>query len=299
MQQVTSPDPNATRYEHLIRLVRVARGLEAGGYYNAAKLFWATAFSEEIRASNQQGVPTSADELNREMEAATDALEAAGAKPELLAVLKIGRQAAHENRTILQTEIPQVYVCRACGEIILGRDPHRCPACSARELTLREFPAVYFLEPLHPEQALEALAVAPNELEDAIKGLSEEQLAQLEKPGEWAIRDALFHLLLAQGLLAGRVEKMLAQDNPPLAGVAAWAIADEEALSAREILERFRASRQATVERLERMSGEDWWRTGQHDEFGEVTILQQASYFAKHDQSHLPQIVAIRQAIGA
>lgn len=33
---------------------------------------------------------------------------------------------------------------------------------------------------------------------------------------------------------------------------------------------------------------------GQHDEFGQVTILQQASYFSKHDYS-FPQIEVIRQ----
>ena len=38
-------------------------------------------------------------------------------------------------------------------------------------------------------------------------------------------------------------------------------------------------------------------RQGQHGEFGEVTVLQQASYFAKHDQSHLPQLDAIRRVL--
>ncbi len=45
--------------------------------------------------------------------------------------------------------------------------------------------------------------------------------------------------------------------------------------------------------------GQIRWRTGHHDEFGEVTVLQQASYFAKHERSHLPQIAESRRAIGA
>ena len=43
---------------------------------------------------------------------------------------------------------------------------------------------------------------------------------------------------------------------------------------------------------------EDWWRTGWHEEFGAVTVLQQASYFAKHDHAHLTQIEAARRALG-
>ena len=287
------------RYERFIRLVRVAGGLEAGGYYNAAKLLWAIVFSQAIRASSEQGAPIDADELDCEMKAAINGLIAEGAKPELITALQHGRQGARENRTIPWTEIPPVFVCRTCGEVALGEAPQRCPTCDARALTFREFPPVYFLEPLHPQQALAALVSAPDEVEELVKGLSEEQMARPPRSGEWAIRNVLSHLLVAQGLLAGRVKKMLAEDNPSLKGVAAWAIGGEESLSAREILERYRASRQATVERLKRISVQDWWRTAQHEEFGQVTLLQQASYFAKHDCYHLPQIEAIRRAIGA
>ena len=298
---------NVKSYEHLIRLVRVARGLEAGGYYNAAKLFWAIAFSEDLHASNEQGVPLEVDDLDREMQIAIDTLGAAGAKPELIAALQYGRQAAREDRTIPWTEIPPIYVCRTCGEIALGQAPQRCPepvegrcpTCGARALTFREFPPVYYLEPLSPQQVMAALVSGPDEVEDAVKGLSEEQMTQPPRPGEWAIRDVLWHLLMAQSVFAGRVEKMLAEDNPSLEGIAVWTIEGEESLSARDILTRYRDSRTATVEQLKAMSPGDWWRTARHEEFVQFTILQQASYFAKHECSHLPQIDAIRQASGA
>jgi len=38
----------------------------------------------------------------------------------------------------------------------------------------------------------------------------------------------------------------------------------------------------------------DWWRTGEHEEFGTVTLRQQVSYFAAHELTHLPQIEALR-----
>ena len=294
---MTATELNVKSYEHLIRLVRVARGLEAGGYYNAAKLFWATAFSDELRASNEHGVPLEADDLDSEMQTAIDTLEATGVKPELMAALQYGRQAAREDRTIPWTEIPQVYVCRTCGEIALGQAPQRCPICGAQALTFREFTPVYYLEPLSPPQVMAALVSGPDEVEVAVEGLSEEQMTQPPRPGEWAIRGVLWHLLMAQSVFAGRVEKMLAEDDPSLEGVAVWAIEGAESLSVRDILARHRDSRAATVEQLKAMSPGDWWRTARHEEFVQFTILQQASYFAKHERSHLPQIAAIRQAI--
>ncbi|MFQ6087965.1 MAG: DinB family protein, partial [Candidatus Methanofastidiosia archaeon] len=272
---------------------------EAGGYYNAAKLFWAMAFSEELHVSNEQGVPLEVDDLDREMQIAIDTLRAAGAKAELIAALKYGRKAVREDRTIPWTEIPEIYVCRTCGEITLGQAPQRCPTCGARALTFREFLPVYYLEPLSPQQVMTALISGPDEVEDAIKGLSEEQMTQPSRPCKWAIRDVLWHLLMAQSIFAGRVEKMLTEDNPSLEGIAVWTIEGEESLSARDILARYRDSRMATVDQLKAMSPSDWWRTARHEEFVQFTILQQASYFAKHERSHLRQIDAIRQAIGA
>ncbi len=289
-----------SEYENLIRLARVARGLEqAGGFYNASKLFWAALFSEEIRASNEQGIPKSAEELDREAQVAYEWLKSRGAKPELIAALEHGRAGVRENRTIAESEIPAVFVCRTCGEMILGQPSQPCPTCGAHLLTWREFLPVYLLEPLSPQQVLAALASGATEIEAAVKGLSDAQMAQSPRAGEWAIRDLLSHLLVAQGLCAGRVEKMLTKAHPEITSLAAWRLENMEALSASETLKRYRTSRQKTVDRLKEISAQDWWRTGHHDEFGEVTVLQQTSYFAKHEPTHLPQIAAIRRAIGA
>jgi uncharacterized damage-inducible protein DinB len=288
-------DPNSTNLDFSLRLGRLARGLEANGYYNIAKLCWALAYADTIKVNSKIGVPTTSVELEHELEFVINTLVATGAPPEILTALQAGRHGVQENRPILWTEIPEVFVCRHCGEIILGQAVPFCPVCGAHELTLREFTPVYFLEPLEPYHALTALETAPDELEEYIQALSEAQLTQPIQANDWSIRDLLAHLLVAQGLLAGRVDKILAEENPLLTGVAAWNIDDETALSAGEIFERFRASRQLTVNRLSRLSTVDWLRTAWHDEFGQVTLLQQASYFARHERSHWPQLEAIRQ----
>lgn len=292
-------DANALHFEHMIRLVRVARGLEAGGYYNAAKLLWAELFSEEIRASNEQTLPIESNDLEREISIVIDALHKRGVKSEIITALEYGRQGVRENRTIPAAHIPRVHVCRICGEVMLGTLPQLCTNCNARSLTFREFLAVYFLEPLTPEQTIEALLSGPDEVEASVEGLNEEQMTQPPAEGEWSVREVLWHILTAQGLLAVRVERMLEEDRPSLKSVAAWTIKGEESLSTREIIGRYRDWRMSTVDRLQSMPHADWWRAARHDEFIEFTILQQASYFAKHERSHLPQIDAIRKVIEA
>lgn len=284
--------------DEIIELVRLAQSLEAGGIYNAAKLLWAAAFSEEIRASRVQSLPIQTAERDHDLTHAIEMLAARGFKSDFIAALKRGQAGARENRTITLEEIPPVRVCRACGELMLGELFERCPNCGARALAFREFPPIFFLEPLEPRQALLELEKGPDQVEAAIHGLSAEQMDQTPAPGEWAISYVLLHILIAQSLLAGRVPKMLAEENPSLQGVAAWNIGSEEKLGALEIVQRYRTSRAETVERLKKISAQDWWRTAQHEEFGTVTILQQASYFCKHERQHLPQIDAIRRSRG-
>jgi hypothetical protein len=294
-----SPKKKALSENHLIHLARLARGLEAGGFYNAAKVCWAAAYSEEIRASLEQGIPATPEELDTEIGIALHYLDSTEAQEEVIQALEQGRQAVRENRIIPYTEVPDVFVCRKCGGIILNTRPVDCPSCGAASITLRLFPPVYFMQIIPPAQAIASLEAAIGELEDIIQPLNEGQLAQAPRPGEWSIRDAILHLLVSEELLSGRVKKILAEDDPDLVAIAAWALDESRALSTRVILYRFSISRQETLQLLAEIQPQDWWRTAHHEEFGTVTLLEQVSYFAKHERDHWRQIYLIRQALGA
>jgi hypothetical protein len=76
----------------------------------------------------------------------------------------------------------------------------------------------------------------------------------------------------------------------------AWAAREEERPpTASEIVAGYRASRAETLAKLESMPLAHWWRSGRHQEFGEVTLRQQASYFASHEVTHLPEIERLVQ----
>jgi len=286
------PDPRRMGME-----VSLARGLEAGGYYNLAKLLWALAYADEIRRSQIGGVPSGEELLVLALTALRQELEQSGAAAETLAYLDRGLRAVANRAELLWGEAGEIAVCRACGQLLLGTVPERCPGCGAWRLTFRLFLPVYFLEPLDPGTAVQALEATPRIVENLLDGLTADQTATPSAPGEWSMREGLHHLLVTEVLLSGRVRQILEKDRPKLAGLAAWAERIEGDLGAQEIFRRFRESRQATVERLRGLSLEQWHRQGEHEEFGPVTLLQQASYFARHDQSHLAQLEAIREVV--
>jgi hypothetical protein len=278
--------------------VSLARGLEAGGYYNAAKLLWALAYSDEIRRSYIGGVPKGEAALARDLGDLREELEQSGALPEALAYLERGLRAVERRGELAWEDTGEIAVCRACGHLLIRTIPDRCPGCGAWRLTFRSFPPVYFLEPVSAETALAALRATPGLLEGLLAGLSPEAMSIQEAPGEWSMREAIHHYLITESLLAGRVRQILEQDRPRLAGLAAWT-AELEGASTEDMFRRFRESRQATIGRLSGLNAEQWLRIGEHEEFGPVTLLQQASYFARHDHSHLGQVEAIRRAIAA
>lgn len=286
--------PTLNSYDSLLRLVRAARGLEAGGFYGAAKLLWALAYSEEIQASNEVGIPRGTD-LDHEISSILETLKADGKDPAIIRALEGGQEAVRRNTSVLFDVIPDVHVSRTTGELFLGKPPE-FSVNNDHRLGLREFAAVWYFDFLTPQQALEALEASPDLIEQQIRGLNAEQFLIAPAPGEWNMHELLAHILNAQQLAAGRIERLLTEDNPNLASASTWAVNDNHSLSPAEILEDCRDSRQQMVERLRGIALADWWRPGWHTEFGSQTVLSQATYFAQHELSHMPQFAQIRRA---
>jgi hypothetical protein len=104
----------------------------------------------------------------------------------------------------------------------------------------------------------------------------------------------------AQGVLSFRLGLLLNEENPLLESKAVfqWATKEKEhSATTREIFDIYRASRQETIAKLNGIPLRDWWRTGQHQEFGTVTLRQQVSYFGSHEITHLRQIELLRNQL--
>lgn len=286
------------RLERIGRYAAVARGLEREGAYNGAKLLRAALGRELVRYAETEA-PSGGDAAAAALEALVADL-GAELPPGLGPVLRGLPASVRAGRTISLAEAPRARVCRICGETFLGDDtPPACPACEAPALTFHEELPVWYLESSDRGAILAALAAGPRHLALALDGRADEDLARAPAPGEWSARQALEHLLFAEELLTTRVDRLLGEEEPDLAAAAVWAdtpASDEGSAAtgdpASAIATRIGELRHATVLRLAALPEADWGRGGWHPEWGRVTVLSQAAYFARHEASHLAQLVA-------
>lgn len=280
-------------YDQLIRLISVARGLEAGGYYGAAKLIWALAYSEEVKASNELGIPRGAA-LTHDLSTIIEDLKADDDLAPAAALAK-ALEVVRKDTAVPFDAVPEVHVSRTTGDVFIGTPPETTTA-NDHPLGLREFRPVWFFEPLTPAEVLKALETNPDLFAKQIEGMTAEQLLIAPAPGEWNMRELLMHIYNAQKLCAGRIERLLTEEQPDLAAASTWAEKDKDELSPAEIIAAYRDSRSQMLQRLTAIPFTDWWRPGWHTEFGPQTVLGQATYFARHELSHMPQFAQIRKA---
>jgi hypothetical protein len=176
---------------------------------------------------------------------------------------------------------------------VVGEVVEKCPTCGAWSDTFQWFAPIYWLAALDPPAALVKLRQTPLDVAALLDGLSEHAMTQAPQDGGWAVRNVLIHMRDAQNVLDYRLDLFSREEHPILAAKAVWSWAKDEEdqpPSTLAIFEEYKATRARILARLESLPLADWWRTGQHEEFGVVTIKQQVSYFASHEIIHLPQI---------
>src|SRR3954454_14038037 len=283
----------------IARLAAIARGLEREGGYNGAKLLRAALDRELVRWAEREapvGMPAAiqaTEAIARELAAdgyPSPFVERVSAVPRVLRAIG----------TITLADAPPARPCRVCGELFVGDDvPVQCPTCEAPALSFREQLPVWYLEHAEPGTILAELATGPRCVGRAIAGRDDDALEASPAPGEWSAREVLEHLVFAEDLLAVRVPRLLDEDDPDLVS---WVPGEgapptDEGTAATgeggaQLFERYRRLREASVERLRGLDESAWGRAGRHPEWGRVTVLSQAAYFARHEASHLAQLVA-------
>jgi hypothetical protein len=278
-------------------LLALAERLEGEGQLNNAKLLRAAADSLTRRAARAAALPEDPAALPAAMDTAIAKLTESGSGQGLLDALQRGRAALAEGRLPMIHDTPHPFVCRGCGHLVLGDPGYRCPECGALAASFQKFPPIYWLDALDARGALRYLNQTPEDVAMLLDGLSDADMERRPADGGWAIRHILTHIRDAQGVLDFRAKLLLEQDHPVLESLAvfAWATReDEKPPTSREIFTEYRASRQEMLQRLEGIPMEMWLCRGWHEEFGEVTLLQQASYFALHEITHVPKIMELR-----
>jgi hypothetical protein len=293
-------EPTGDWARTVAHLLALADRLEGHGQLNIAKLARAAADALARRAAYEVNLPHDPDDLVSDLGHLLVALPGFGLGNSLPQAMERGAAAMAEGRLPLIDEMPNPYVCRTCGALVMVKPEMPCGVCGAWPTTFQQFRPIYWLDDLKPWEALAQLRRTPEQVADLLAGLTEEQLGRPAAGGGWAMRHVVSHLRDAEGVLRFRVQLMAERDNPELQSLAvfAWATAEKDRPpTTAEIFQTYLASRRESLEILEALPAEDWRRTGRHEEFGEVTILQQASYFSAHEQTHLASLASLRGAM--
>lgn len=289
--------------EELARMTATAERFADEGYMNLSKLLEAGVYSQIRRAAWEHHPKVTRDSMQPELEKSLHFLKDHKVDPGWLAALNEGNQGLIEQRNIdLQlVDAPDCFVCRTCGHLSFAQPPDRCPDCGAWPGRFRKFVAVFNMdnyEPVNPVEVIQLFARNAEDLAGLVAGLSEEVVTKKPGDNDWSIRDHVAHFYDAQEMLDTRLDLMLKHDDPELQALAIYEnAADEEGRPAvtADLLNQFLKLRRQSIQLLDGLPLRDLWRTGRHTEFGRITIIRQVAYLAYHEQTHLPEIEALRQ----
>ena len=283
-------------------MVALSERFASEGHMNLNKLLEAAVYAQTRRAAWRYRPLVTKDTMSGELDASLQFLRRVGSDQELLQALETGYQGLIEPETSVSMfrEAPDAYVCRTCGHIAMQVIPDRCPDCGSWPGRFRKFMATFNMDNMdviNPVEVIRLFAQNARDLADLVNGLSEEQLAKKPAPDEWSLREHVAHFYDAQGMLDTRLALMLNHDDPELVALAIYEDAGAEEGrpdTTAGLLTEFLDLRANSITLLESLPLKGLWRTGQHTEFGRITILRQVAYLAYHEQTHLPEIEALR-----
>ncbi len=133
---------------------------------------------------------------------------------------------------------------------------------------------------------------------DALAGMTEAQLDARPGPGEWTPREIVHHLADSEMTSALRLRRLLAEENPAIAGYDEEEFARRLSYDERPIgpsLDALRAARATTASILDRMTEDEWAREGTHSESGRYTVKGWLEIYVAHARDHAAQIWRARE----
>jgi hypothetical protein len=146
-------------------------------------------------------------------------------------------------------------------------------------------------------QLVERYKLGPDVVERALAGIIDAELDARPGDGEWTAREIVHHLADSEMTSAIRLRRLLSENDPTLTGY------DEEEFARRLFygdrpieasLEAVRAARRTTGEILDRLTEEQWARTGHHTQSGVYGVETWLEIYAAHAHDHADQIARCR-----
>ena len=141
------------------------------------------------------------------------------------------------------------------------------------------------------------LRQAPDLIEEALHGLSDDELRRRPSPDEWSALEVCCHLRDSVQEEGVRVRRLVEEDGPTLKPYDQEARAIERNYQGEDIRRLHTALRAfwgGLAYQLEGLSDEQWERGGTHSERGAITVRSRAEQQVDHARAHLEQLRAIK-----
>jgi len=135
----------------------------------------------------------------------------------------------------------------------------------------------------------------------ATSGLTPEHETAPVGPGTWSIAQLVAHLLDSDLVLADRMKRVLAEDEPPLLAFDEnrWIDRlDSQAMPIEEAVNLFSANRHWMSRILRKCTDADFGRTGIHSERGSQSLAALVTSAVSHVDHHLRFLFAKRATLG-
>lgn len=151
------------------------------------------------------------------------------------------------------------------------------------------------------KELLERYLAGPAKLREALAGLTEENLRYKYDPKKWSAKEIAIHVADMDLVASFRMKRIIAEPDARYPGVDQdlWAVGlgyqDRAMEPALRLLEAVRAE---MGDVLADLPAEAWSRKGLHTEAGEQTLRGVLDVYTRHLESHVGQIMAIRERLG-
>lgn len=128
---------------------------------------------------------------------------------------------------------------------------------------------------------------------ESLAGIDEAALDRRPADGGWTPREVVHHTADSEMTAAIRLRRLIAEDEPLIVGYDGDEFARRLAYAERPIepaLAAIAAARATTVQILDRLTDEEWRRTGIHSESGPYGVERWLEIYAAHCDEHADQI---------
>jgi hypothetical protein len=145
-------------------------------------------------------------------------------------------------------------------------------------------------------EAIATLAELPEQLRNAVDGLSSSQLSTPYREGGWTLRQVVHHIADSHMNAFIRIKLSLTEDWPTIKPYdeAAWAKLHDVAAPVEWSLELVESLHARWVMLLQSLDDQQWQRGCNHPQMGPMTVEHATLLYAWHSRHHLAHITHLR-----